>query len=71
MSSLPEVIEDIIYKYKHQLEFKDVMDQLRCNAWLAECDSGSDCDWSDESYEWETEYHNDTDSDSEYPVATR
>jgi hypothetical protein len=63
MNTLPEVIEDIIYKYKHQLEFKDVMDELRCIAWLAECDSGSDCEWSDVSY--------DTDSDSEYPVTTR
>ena len=29
MNSLPEEIEYIIYKYKHQLDFKDVMKELK------------------------------------------
>ena len=31
MSNLPEPILDNIYKYKHQLEFKHVMDELTNN----------------------------------------
>ena len=29
MNSLPEEIEYIIYKYKHQLDFKDVMKEFK------------------------------------------
>ncbi len=39
------------------------MGELICNVWLAESACGSDSDWSDVSY--------DTDSDSDYPVTTR
>ena len=31
MNSLPDPIIDTIYKYKHQLEFKHVMDELTNN----------------------------------------
>ena len=31
MNSLPETIIDNIYKYKHQLEFRHVMDELTDN----------------------------------------
>ena len=31
MNNLPEPILDNIYKYKHQLEFKHVMDELSGN----------------------------------------
>ena len=49
------------------------MGELICNVWLAECDCGSDCDWSDGSafdYTSHSEYYDDTDSDSYYPVTT-
>ena len=31
MNTLPEDIQDTIYKYKHQLEFKNVLEELQ---WL-------------------------------------
>ena len=58
MNTLPEDIQDIIDKYKHQMEFKDVMEQLKdvmdsngcvcyCGRWtLTTCDC--ECDWSDD-----------------------
>ena len=58
MNSLPEDIQDTIYKYKHQMEFENVMCELKCTAcycgfcgdrkWLwttCNCDD----DWSDDS----------------------
>ncbi len=68
MNSLPEEIQDTIYKYKHQIEFSKVMGELICNVWLSECDCGSDCDWSDVSSGSDSYF--DTDSDFDYPVTT-
>jgi hypothetical protein len=36
--------------------------EMTVNAWLAECDTGTDCEWSDVSY--------DTYSDFDYPATT-
>ena len=30
MNTLPEDIQDTIYKYKHQIEFNNVLEQLMC-----------------------------------------
>ena len=68
MNSLLEDIQDTTYKYKHQIEFSKVMGELSCHVWLAECDSGSDCDWS--ACDW-SDVSYDTDSDSDYHVTTR
>ena len=73
MNTLPEDIQNTIYKYKHQIEFSKVMSELICKVWLADCDCGSDCDWSDDSafdYTSHSEYYDDTDSDAYYPVTT-
>ena len=58
MNSLPEDIQDTIYKYKHQMEFENVMCELKCTVcycgfcgdrqWMwttCNCDD----DWSDDS----------------------
>ena len=31
MNSLPEEVQQIIYEYKHNLEFIDVLDNILCN----------------------------------------
>ena len=41
MNTLPEDIQETIYKYKHQLEFKNVMNHLKDN--YAYC--GLCCKW--------------------------
>jgi hypothetical protein len=68
MNTLPEDIQDTIYKYKHQIEYCKVMGELMCNVWFASCDCGSDCNWSDDPYDTDSEYYDDSDSD--YPVTT-
>ncbi len=71
-----------MYKYKHQLEFKDVMHQLICKvcicglcgskhfAWIV-CDCMDDCD-DDSAFDYasHSEYYSDIDSDYDYPVMT-
>ena len=53
MNTLPEDIQDIIYKYKHQMEFKDVMEQLKCSGCVCYCGRWTlttcdcECDWSE------------------------
>ena len=79
MNTLPEEIQDTIYKYKHQLDLWNVMEELKCSGsvcycgrWtLTTCDCG--CDWSDDSAFDDaslSEYYDDTDSDAGYPVTT-
>ncbi len=82
MNTLPEDIQDTIYKYKHQLGFKNAMDQMKCNVcYCGFCCDGQrtwticscDDEWSDDSafdYASHSEYYDDTDSDSYYPVTT-
>ncbi len=80
MNTLPEDIQDTIYKYKHQLEFSEVVSELKCSvcncgfcgdrhfAWTI-CNSD---DYDDDSFDYasHSEYYDDTDSDSYYPVRT-
>ena len=33
MNTLPDSIQNTIFKYKHQLEFKNVMDELNTYVW--------------------------------------
>ena len=77
MNTLPEDIQDTIYKYKHHLEFRNVMDEMKCSVrWVwttCDCERGCESDWSDDSaydYASHSEYYDDTDSDSYYPVRT-
>ena len=84
-NTLLEDIQDTIHKYKHQLEFSEVMSELKCSvcycrwcgskhfAWIV-CNCMDDCDDYDDSafdYASHSEYYDDTDSDSYYPVTTR
>jgi hypothetical protein len=81
MNTLPEDIQDTVYKYKHQIEFKDVMDQLKCGVcycgWCGDrqctwtvCNCMDDCDdYDDDSFDYASHY-SDIDSDSDYPVTT-
>ena len=38
MNNLPEEIQHIIYEYKHQLEFIDVLDSILCNDVIYFCE---------------------------------
>ena len=82
MSTLPEDIQGTLYAYNHQLYLEVVMSELKCSvchcsfcgdkqwAWTI---CNRDDDWSDDSgsaYISHSEYYNDTDSDSYYPVTT-
>ncbi len=85
MNTLPEDIQDTIYKYKHQLEFSEVMSELKCSVcycgfcsdrqwtWtVCNCmDACDDYDHDSFDYASHSEYYDDTDSDSYYPVTTR
>ena len=79
MNTLPEDIQDTIYKYKHQIEFSKVMGELICSGSVCYCGRWTwttcdcECDWSDDSaydYASHSEYYDDTDSDAYYPVTT-
>ena len=80
MNTLPEDIQNTIYKYKHQLEFWYVMDELTYSGSVCYCGRWSlttcfcECDWSDDSaFDYashQSEEYDDTDSDAGYPVTT-
>ena len=55
MNTLPDIIQDRVYKYKHQLEYKHVMNMLKasfsycgwCSKWMLTEQTCSDC-WDED-----------------------
>ena len=55
MNTLPDIIQDRIYKYKHQLEYEHVMDMLKasfsycgwCGKWMLTEQTCRDC-WDED-----------------------
>ena len=78
MDTLPEEIQNIIFKYKHQIEFKRVVRELNCMGMCAVCFGRTCCkvercyicgytweEWLVEAEERTSDEEEDTDSDSD------
>jgi hypothetical protein len=78
MESLPEDIQHLIYKYKHQLEFFTVLDQLTDHVcfeckwcgqglrFLNRCTCGGAIAFDSEDEYYDSDSYGDSDSDSDY-----